>query len=104
MCATVPSIGFDARPPARTKVDSYPIQEKYGIVFAFLGDLPEAERPPLYEIDEYDQEGWTILRLAFALCVLPYPSTGEPAPEPNCRKYAVPDTEWQTRCPFRFGV
>jgi len=57
-CITVPSIGFDAKPPARAKVDSYPIQEKYGIVFAFLGDLPEAERPPLYEIEEFGQEGW----------------------------------------------
>jgi len=34
------------------------VQERYGIVFAFLGDLPEAERPPLYEVEEYDQPGW----------------------------------------------
>ena len=27
--------------PARAKIDAYPVQEKYGIVFAFLGDLPE---------------------------------------------------------------
>jgi phenylpropionate dioxygenase-like ring-hydroxylating dioxygenase large terminal subunit len=27
-------------------------------VFAFLGDLPEEERPPMYEIEEYDREGW----------------------------------------------
>ena len=57
-CTTIPSIGYDGQPPPRAKVDSYPVQEKYGIVFAFLGDLPEAERPPLYEIEEYDQEGW----------------------------------------------
>jgi phenylpropionate dioxygenase-like ring-hydroxylating dioxygenase large terminal subunit len=37
-------------PPTRAKVDSYPTVEKYGIVFAFLGDLPEAERPPMLEI------------------------------------------------------
>ena len=57
-CQTVPSIGFDGKPPARAKVDSYPVQEKYGIVFAFLGDLPEEERPTLYDIEEYDQDGW----------------------------------------------
>ncbi len=57
-CSAVPSIGYDGKPPARAKVDSYPVQEKYGIVFAFLGDLPEEERPSLYEIEEYDQEGW----------------------------------------------
>ncbi len=56
-CARVPSLE-DAKPPARAKVDSYPVQEKYGIVFAFLGDLPEAERPPLYDVEEYDQDGW----------------------------------------------
>jgi phenylpropionate dioxygenase-like ring-hydroxylating dioxygenase large terminal subunit len=56
-CRHVPSL-VDQKPPARAKVDSYPIQEKYGIVFAFLGDLPEAERPPLYDIEEYGTPGW----------------------------------------------
>lgn len=57
-CSKVPSLGEAAKIPARAKVDAYPVQEKYGIVFAFLGDLPEAERPPLYEIPEYGTEGW----------------------------------------------
>lgn len=56
-CTHVPSLA-DQKPPARAKVDSYPVQEKYGIVFAFLGDLPEAERPPLYEIEEYGTPEW----------------------------------------------
>ena len=56
-CVKVPSLG-DQKPPARAKVDSYPVQEKYGIVFAFLGDLPEEERPPLYDVEEYGTEGW----------------------------------------------
>jgi phenylpropionate dioxygenase-like ring-hydroxylating dioxygenase large terminal subunit len=45
-CSKVPSLGEVTKIPARAKVDAYPVQEKYGIVFAFLGDLPEAERPP----------------------------------------------------------
>ena len=57
-CVNIPSIGYGNKPPARAKIDSYPVQEKYGIVFAFLGDLPEEERPPLLEIEEYGQEGW----------------------------------------------
>jgi len=57
-CRTVPSIGYGEKPPPRAKVDSYPVKEKYGIVFAFLGDLAEEERPTLYEIEEYGQEGW----------------------------------------------
>ncbi|MEJ2140005.1 MAG: aromatic ring-hydroxylating dioxygenase subunit alpha [Gammaproteobacteria bacterium] len=56
-CVEIPSMEGKA-PPARAKVDSYPVEEKYGIVFAFLGDLPESERPPLQLVGELDQEGW----------------------------------------------
>ena len=57
-CVKIPSIGKDGKIPPRTKIDSYPVQEKYGLIFAFLGDLPEGERPPLMEIEEYGHEGW----------------------------------------------
>lgn len=56
-CTKIPSMR-KGNPPGRAKVDSYPVQEKYGIVFAFLGDLPEAERPPLHLVEEFEQEGW----------------------------------------------
>jgi phenylpropionate dioxygenase-like ring-hydroxylating dioxygenase large terminal subunit len=56
-CEKIPSME-DKNPPGRAKVDSYPVQEKYGIIFAFLGDLPEKERPPLQAVTELDQEGW----------------------------------------------
>ncbi len=56
-CTKIPILG-DAKYPARAKVDAYPVQERYGIVFAFLGDLPEAERPPLWHAEEFDQDGW----------------------------------------------
>jgi phenylpropionate dioxygenase-like ring-hydroxylating dioxygenase large terminal subunit len=56
-CMKVPSLA-NKKIPARAKVDAYPVQERYGIVFAFLGDLPEDERPPLYDITEYDDPGW----------------------------------------------
>jgi phenylpropionate dioxygenase-like ring-hydroxylating dioxygenase large terminal subunit len=57
-CVNIPSIGYGKKPPARAKVDAYPVQEKYGIVFAFLGDLPEEERPPLLDVEEYDDPAW----------------------------------------------
>jgi phenylpropionate dioxygenase-like ring-hydroxylating dioxygenase large terminal subunit len=57
-CVHMPSLKSPAKPPGRAKVDSYPVIERYGIVFAFLGDLPEDERIPLYEIAEWDKEGW----------------------------------------------
>jgi phenylpropionate dioxygenase-like ring-hydroxylating dioxygenase large terminal subunit len=61
-CKHIPTVD-DSQVPARAKVDSYPIQEKYGIVFAFLGDLPEEERPPLHKIEEYEQDGWRANKL-----------------------------------------
>lgn len=62
-CTRIPSLGDGEKPPGRAKIDAYPTQEKYGIVFAFLGDLPENERPPLYEIPEYEEEGWRANKL-----------------------------------------
>lgn len=58
VCKNIPSIGYGTKVPARAKVDSYPVEERYGIVFAFLGDLPESERPLLYNVEEYGQPGW----------------------------------------------
>jgi phenylpropionate dioxygenase-like ring-hydroxylating dioxygenase large terminal subunit len=62
-CRRIPSLGANAKIPSRARVDAYPTQERYGLVFAFLGDLHEEERPPLMLITEYGQdgprEGWT---------------------------------------------
>ncbi len=57
-CVRVPSIGMKAKTPGRARVDSYPVMERYGLVFCFLGDLDESERPPLLEIPEWGEEGW----------------------------------------------
>jgi phenylpropionate dioxygenase-like ring-hydroxylating dioxygenase large terminal subunit len=58
VCRRIPSLGLDAKIPARARVDAYPTVERYGLVFAFLGDLDEADRPPLMEIPEYGHDGW----------------------------------------------
>ncbi|MCP5359508.1 MAG: Rieske 2Fe-2S domain-containing protein [Sinobacteraceae bacterium] len=52
VCTRIPSIGSKTRPPPRARVDAYPVEERYGIVFAFLGDLPEASRPPIMAVNE----------------------------------------------------
>lgn len=62
-CVQIPSLGEGESPPPRAKVDSYPVQEKYDIVFAFLGDLPEEERPPLADVPEWGEEGWRANKL-----------------------------------------
>lgn len=50
----IPSLPADMKIPARARVDSYPVVERFGWVWVFLGDLPEIERPPLPEFPEYD--------------------------------------------------
>jgi len=62
-CTSIPTLADGETPPARAKVDSYPVKERYGIVFAFLGDLPEDERPPIRDIPEWGQEGWRANKL-----------------------------------------
>jgi len=52
-CTRIPAIGKSAKPISRAKVDAYPVQEKYGLIFAFLGDLPEQQRPPLMNVTQW---------------------------------------------------
>jgi phenylpropionate dioxygenase-like ring-hydroxylating dioxygenase large terminal subunit len=59
-CTKIP-----ANPPGRgisrkARVDAYPVQERYGFIWVFLGDVPEAQRPPmpvLPELDELQENG-----------------------------------------------
>lgn len=59
----IPSLPADQKIPSRARVDSYPVQLKFGWVWVFLGDLPEAERPPLPDFPEYDDTAnWRTVR------------------------------------------
>ena len=68
-CQKIPSQGPNGKVPARVRVDAYPTEERYGLVFAFLGDLPESERPPIMPIEEYSKEspdeGWAATLQSF---------------------------------------
>jgi len=57
-CTLIPTLAPGKSMPGRAKVDSYPVDERYGIVFAFLGDLPEAERPPMLDVPEFYDDNW----------------------------------------------
>jgi phenylpropionate dioxygenase-like ring-hydroxylating dioxygenase large terminal subunit len=59
-CTTIPSMGPDFPIPQRARVDAYPVEEKYGLVWVFLGDLPADRRPEVPELlPEYEAEtGW----------------------------------------------
>jgi phenylpropionate dioxygenase-like ring-hydroxylating dioxygenase large terminal subunit len=54
----IPSEGPDFTPPDRARVDAYPTQEAYGMIWVFLGDAPEEERFPLPEFPEYADPAW----------------------------------------------
>lgn len=65
-CERIPSLGPDASaPPARARVDAYPTVERYGLIFVFPGDLPEAERPPIMAIPEWNDPDWRCRTAAF---------------------------------------
>jgi phenylpropionate dioxygenase-like ring-hydroxylating dioxygenase large terminal subunit len=59
-CQHIPTLPADARIPARARVDAYPVEERYGVVFAFLGELPEGERPPIMDLAQWGREGWSV--------------------------------------------
>lgn len=57
-CVEIPA-NLTRSVPKRARVDAYPVQERYGIVWAFLGDVPEQQRPPLPEFPHHGEPGWT---------------------------------------------
>jgi phenylpropionate dioxygenase-like ring-hydroxylating dioxygenase large terminal subunit len=46
-CVLIPSLGEGAAIPKRARVDAYPVAIKYGLVWVFIGDMPESKRPPI---------------------------------------------------------
>jgi phenylpropionate dioxygenase-like ring-hydroxylating dioxygenase large terminal subunit len=64
-CQKVPSLPEGAKIPTRARVDAYPVEERYGLIFAFLGDLPEEERIPILELPEWGQDGWCVLTMVY---------------------------------------
>jgi phenylpropionate dioxygenase-like ring-hydroxylating dioxygenase large terminal subunit len=53
-CTNIPANSPDTPIPHRAKVKVYEAQEKYGWVWLFMGDAPEAERIPIPELPNFD--------------------------------------------------
>jgi phenylpropionate dioxygenase-like ring-hydroxylating dioxygenase large terminal subunit len=66
-CTKIPSLGAEVAIPARARVDAYPVQLRYGMVWVFVGDLPESERPPLPDCFDpfFQAEGWRTVQGRF---------------------------------------
>ena len=52
-CIEIPSNAPGTPIPKKARVNHYPVQEKYGFIWLFYGELPEAQRPPLPIFPEY---------------------------------------------------
>lgn len=61
-CKHIPSEGRDFKISKRFQVDSYDALERYGMIWVFMGDLPEEERFPIPEFPEYDDPQWRIVK------------------------------------------
>ena len=57
-CVEIPANPPGTPIPLRARVGAYPSVERYGFVWVFMGDLPEAERPPIPSFPEFDAPGW----------------------------------------------
>lgn len=58
----IPSLGEDGNIPDRARIDAYPTEERYGMIWVFLGDIPEEERYPIPPLPEFDNPKWKMLR------------------------------------------
>ncbi|ARV59276.1 (2Fe-2S)-binding protein [Nostocales cyanobacterium HT-58-2] len=52
-CIDIPANAPETPIPKKARIQTYPVQEKYGFVWLFYGDLPEAERHSLPTLPEY---------------------------------------------------
>jgi phenylpropionate dioxygenase-like ring-hydroxylating dioxygenase large terminal subunit len=59
-CTLIPAgTKTPTEPPKRARVPAYPVEEKYGLVFVFLGDESAAERPAIPDImPEWNSGEW----------------------------------------------
>ena len=59
-CTLIPAgTRHGTEPPKKARVPAYPVEEKYGLVFVFLGDMSEDERPAIPDIlPEYETGEW----------------------------------------------
>ncbi len=56
-CILMPGAAAGAAIPAAARVDAYPVEERYGLVWVMLGDDPAAAAP-IPEFPEWGAEGW----------------------------------------------
>lgn len=110
-CAEIPAHP-DAHIPKRVRVDSYPVEERYGWIWTFLGDVPESERPPIPDFPEYGDPGRRAISgtftwnanygrvvengVDFAHAAFVHPSFGN-RDEPEIKSYKIEKSQWSAK-------
>lgn len=62
----IPSRGEGSDVPDRARIDAYPVEERYGMIWVFMGDLPAEERYPIPPFPEFDdRENWRPVEAEF---------------------------------------
>ncbi|MGG6240334.1 Rieske 2Fe-2S domain-containing protein [Nodosilinea sp. AN01ver1] len=60
-CVHIPADQAGTPIPKRARIDSFPIEERYGLVWLFVGDLPAEQRPPIPALPEYGDPAWRMI-------------------------------------------
>jgi phenylpropionate dioxygenase-like ring-hydroxylating dioxygenase large terminal subunit len=61
-CAVIPANAPDRPVSKRARVDSYPVDERHGWIWVFMGDLPEEERVPIPDLSFMDDPSYRAIR------------------------------------------
>lgn len=66
-CTKVPAMGEEFSIPKRARIDSYAVEERLGLIWVFVGDQAEADRPDIPDwFQPYlDNPDWRIARYNF---------------------------------------
>jgi phenylpropionate dioxygenase-like ring-hydroxylating dioxygenase large terminal subunit len=109
VCVHIPANQTNIAIPKKARVDNYPVEEKYGFIWVFMGDLLEG-RPPVPPLPEYGQPGWRgiygqfqwqahytrVMENLFDIAHFPIvhgSSVGKPL-DPEINNYKVKKQEW----------
>ncbi|MDG2989669.1 Rieske 2Fe-2S domain-containing protein [Candidatus Synechococcus calcipolaris G9] len=58
ICVHIPANDDHATIPKRAHLKTYPVQEKYGLIWLYWGDLPPDQGLPIPPLPEYATPGW----------------------------------------------
>jgi phenylpropionate dioxygenase-like ring-hydroxylating dioxygenase large terminal subunit len=61
-CSVIPAQGRDRPVSKRARVDSYPVEERHGWVWVFMGDIPEEDRVPIPDLSFMDDPTYRSIR------------------------------------------